>query len=845
MLKTTIAGLVARKLRLFTTALAVLLGVALVAGTFVLTDTIDRTFRDLFGNVYVHTDAVVRGRAAVESSTGSGLGDQHPPVDATLVRAVAAVPGVRAAEGNVMGYAQLVDKQGKAVGEPESALGLNWNRVAELNPFTLVTGRPPQAEDEIVIDKASADQAGFVVGDTATVLVHRGPQRLRVVGVVRFGSADSVASGSGVLFTQSAAQRLVAEPGRFDDISVVADRGVSQEQLRDRLAAALPGAGVVTGQAIVKEYERSVTNALKPLRKGLLVFALIALFVGSFIIYNTFSILVAQRGREMALLRAVGASRRQVLGSVLLEAVVVGLIAALLGVAAGIGVAAGLKALLAGFGLLDVPAGGLVLSPRTVLVALLTGVLVSAAAAVLPAHRAAKVPPVAALRDLARDGSGSSRRRVVIGAAVTVAGVASFSLGLLSDSKRAILPAGLGAAAVLIGVAVLGPVIARPVSRLIGAPLPALKGMPGRLARENAVRNPKRTSATAAALMIGVSLIAFVAILASSAKGSVDAQTDRTFAGDLRIDTGSFAALSPDLARRLARLPEVEAASGVRGNMAEIDGTMSDLVAVDPASYGRIVDLGVTRGRLEDLRRDGIAVLDTVARAKGWSVGDEVRVRFAATGERRLTVAAIFGDKQQVASSYVLGLPAYDANFPDRLDGQVLVKRAAGVEPGAARAAVERVTADYPAARLQDRAEYKRARSAEMDKEFGLVYVLLALAVLIALLGIANTLALSVFERTRELGLLRAVGMARRQVRAMVRWESVVIALLGTCMGLAIGLCFAWAVVEAVPDLGAMTVPVDQLAWSMLAAAVAGVLAAVLPARRAANLDVLGAISAE
>jgi putative ABC transport system permease protein len=404
---------------------------------------------------------------------------------------------------------------------------------------------------------------------------------------------------------------------------------------------------------------------------------------------------------------------------------------------------------------------------------------------------------------------------------------------------------GLGAAAVLVGVAVLGPVIARPVSRLIGAPLPALKGMPGRLARENAVRNPKRTSATAAALMIGVSLIAFVAILASSAKGSVDAQTDRTFAGDLRIDTGSFAALSPDLARRLARLPEVEAASGVRGNMAEIDGTMSDLVAVDPASYGRIVDLGVTRGRLEDLRRDGIAVLDTVARAKGWSVGDEVRVRFAATGERRLTVAAIFGDKQQVASSYVLGLPAYDANFPDRLDGQVLVKRAAGVEPGAARAAVERVTADYPAARLQDRAEYKRAESAEMDKEFGLVYVLLALAVLIALLGIANTLALSVFERTRELGLLRAVGMARRQVRAMVRWESVIIALLGTCMGLAIGLCFAWAVVEAVPDLGAMTVPVDQLAWSMLAAAVAGVLAAVLPARRAANLDVLGAISAE
>jgi putative ABC transport system permease protein len=840
MLKTTIKGLVARKLRLFATALAVLLGVAFMAGTFVLTDTIARTFHDLFGSVYVHTDAVVRGRAALEPSAFEA---QRPRVDTTLIRAITGVPGVRAAEGNVFDYAQLVDGQGRAVGKAESAYGLNWNQVGGLNPFNLVAGRAPQADDEVAINKAGADQGNFAVGDTATVLVHAGPRRLRIVGIVRFGTADSIASGNGVLFTQAAAQRLMAEPGKFDDISVVADEGVSQEQLRDRLATALPGADVVTGKAMLAENDRTIKKAVKGLNQGLLAFALIALFVGSFIIYNTFSILVAQRGREMALLRAIGASRRQVLGSVLLEAVVVGLIAALLGVAAGVGVAVGLRALLSRSGL-EIPAGGIVLAPRTVLVSLLVGVLVSAASAVLPARKAAKAPPISALRDLAHDSAGRSRRRVVVGVAVTAAGVTALSLGLLLDPKRMLL-VGLGAATIFIGVAVLGPVIAAPASRFIGAPLPAIKGMPGTLARENAIRNPKRTSATAAALMIGVSLVAFITIFGSSTKRTLTADIDKTFTSDFLIDTGSFAALSPDLAKRLARLPEVQAASGVRSNMAEVDGATSDLVAVDPASYGRIADLGITKGRLEDLDSDGIAVLDTVATAKGWSVGEDIGVRFAETGERRLTVAAIFSHTQNPASSYLIGMSAYDANFSDRLDGSVLVKRAEGVSPGAARAALERVTADYPTARLQDRAEYKQARSAEIDRDLGLLYVLLALAVLIALLGIANTLTLSVFERTRELGLLRAIGMARRQVRAMVRWESVIIALFGTCMGLVIGLFFSWAMVKAVPDQAALTVPVGQLAAGTLVAALAGVIAAVFPARRAARLDVLAAISTE
>jgi putative ABC transport system permease protein len=845
MLATTIKGLAARKLRLFATALAVLLGVAFMAGTFVLTDTIDKTFHDLFGSVYAHTDAVVRGRAATPSPASAGLDGQRPPVKEALVGTITRIPGVQAAEGNVMGYAQLVDKRGKAVGKVTSAFGFNWNRVPALNPFSLATGRAPLADDEVVIDKASADRAGFAVGDTVTVLVQAGPQRLRVVGITRFGTADSVASGSGVLFTQAAAQHLLGEPGRFDDVGVTADPGVSQEQLRDRLAVALPYADAVTGKEIVAENQRTLRPILKLLNRALLVFALIALFVGSFIIYNTFSIVVAQRGREMALLRAIGASRRQVLGSVLLEAVVVGLLAALLGVATGIGVAVGLRTLLVGLGFFDIPAGGIVLLPRTVAVSLLTGVLVSAASAVLPARRAAKVPPVAALRDLARDTTGHSRRRVVIGTAVIAAGAASLSFGLVARSNDGILPAGVGAAVIFVGVVVLGPVIARPAGQLIGAPLSALKGMTGTLARENAVRNPRRTASTAAALMIGVSLVAFITILASSARGAADAQVDKTFAGDFLLDAGGFPALSPDLARRLDRLPEVEAASGVRSNLVEVDGASTDLVAVDPSSYGGIVDLGVTEGRLQDLDGDGIAVLDTVARARGWSVGDKVRVRFPATGERRLTVAMTFRNKQYMSSSYVLGMRAYDANFGDHLDSQVLVERAPGVSLSAARAAVERVTADYPTARVQDRAEYKQAQYGEINRTLGLVYVLLALAVLIALLGIANTLALSVLERTRELGLLRAVGMARRQVRAMVRWESVIIALFGTGMGLAIGLFFSWALVKAGPDQATLTVPLGQLVAITLVAALAGVVAAILPARRASRLDVLAAIATQ
>jgi putative ABC transport system permease protein len=396
-------------------------------------------------------------------------------------------------------------------------------------------------------------------------------------------------------------------------------------------------------------------------------------------------------------------------------------------------------------------------------------------------------------------------------------------------------------------VAALGPVIARPASRLIGAPLSALMGMPGRLARDNAIRNPKRTAAAAAALMIGVSLVCFITIVASSSKASSAAHIDKAFTGDFVIDAGSpgLGGLSHDLAERLDRLPEVKAASGLRQGSAQIGGTTVDLFAVDPATYGKIVDLDLTQGRLEDLDHDGIAVRDTVATARGWSIGTRVPVRFAQTGEQQLTVAAIYHAKN-VAGDHVVGLAAYQANLADRFDRNVLVAKADGVRVADARAAISKVTADYPTAKLHDQTEYKQAQAARVDRVVNLVYVLLALAVLIALLGIANTLALSILERTRELGLLRAVGMTRRQLRSMVRWESVIIALLGAFLGLAIGLLAGWAMVTATADEGAkLQLPAGQLAAVALLAALAGMLAAVLPARRASRLNVLAAIATE
>ena len=850
MLRIALKGLLARKRRLTTSALAVVLGVAFMAGTFVLTDTVNRTFDNLFASVYRGTDVVVRAQAAFTGP--QGMGAQRGRVDASLAGRVATVPGVAAVEGETQGYARLTGSNGKALGNPAAgapALGVNWASVPQLNPFTLVSGRAPAAPDEIAIDRQSARQGKLAVGDTTTVLTQGPPQKMKIVGVVRFGDADSPGGASVVLFTPSTAQRLVGERGKYDSIAVVGARGSTQPGLAAQVARVLPpGTEAVTGATLIKETQGQMRQAMSYFTTLMLVFAVVALLVGAFIIYNTFSITVAQRTRENALFRALGASRSQVLRSVLLEALLVGLAASIVGLASGVAVAVGLKALLSvmGFG---IPAGGIVFLLRTAVVSILAGVAVTMVAAWFPARQAGKVPPVAAMRDVTVDETGrASVRRLAVGIGLTSAGAVTLLVGLFARPANALSLVGVGALLIFLGVSALGRILAVPLSRVIGWPLPHLRGVSGTLARQNAMRNPKRTAASASALMIGVSLVGFITIFASSTKASINTTIDRAFTGDFIIDSGAglTGGLDPSLARRLNELPQVQAATGIRLGVARIDGSVQMLLGVDPVTGLQLFDVKPLQGRAGDLGPSAIAVYKDVARDKHLRIGHTIPVVFKDTGPPRLRVAMIYGENRP-AGNYVLGTAAFGANFASDYDAQVFVKKAPGVSTATALAAVQRVAGEYAGAKVMDQSAYKAEQAKSVDQLLSFMYVLLGLAIFIALMGIANTLALSIFERTRELGLLRAVGMTQAQLRSTIRWESVIIALQGTVLGLAVGVFFGWAMVRALSAQGInqFAVPVGSLAVIAALAALSGVLAAVLPGRRAARLDILRAVASE
>ena len=844
MLKLTLKELLGRKVRLLTTGIAVMLGVAFMAGTLVLGDTVSKTFDDLFATVNEGVDAQVRGEEAFEDEFG---GSQRARVDAALVETVEGVEGVDRANGEIEGYAQITGADGEPVGDPSNGpptFGRNW--IDDPNyPFVLVEGRQPEADDEVVIDKGTADEGELAVGDRTTVQVQAGAVEVEVVGIARFGEVDSPGGSSNVMFTSEAAQELIAEPGRFDAINVIAEEGVSQAAVRDAIASELPGGvEVVTGDTVTQEDQDAIGEFVGFFSTFLLVFAVIALIVGSFIIYNTFSIIVAQRTKEMALLRAVGASRRQVLSAVVLEAVVVGLVASVVGLVAGIAVAAGLKGLLDVIGL-DVPAGPLVVDSGTIVTSFVAGTLVCLLSALVPAVRASRVPPLAAMRDVAVDRSGRSKVRIGAGVVITLLGVLSLFGGLSGESDTALQQVGLGAFLVIVGVAVLGPAFSAPLAGLLGAPLRRWRGMSGGLAQENAKRNPSRTATTASALMIGVALVGFIAILASSIKASIDTAVDEQFVGDLVIDSGTFGfgGLPPELADRLNELPEVDVATGVRVVPMEIDGSGVTAASVDPETVEAILDLRIVEGSLADLDATSIAVLEDEATEKGLEIGDTVPVRFAETGVKELRVAVIH-DSPEIGGTWFVGQAVAEENLADQFDFQVYVTLVDDADP-AGRAAVQAVVDDYATAELQDLTEFKEAQAAQIDPILSLIYVLLFFSVIIAMFGIATTLALSIFERTRELGLLRAVGMTRGQLRATVRWESVIISLLGTLLGLGIGVFFGWALVTALEDEGfnSLAIPWGTLIVVTLLAALFGVLAALRPAHRAAKLDVLGAIA--
>jgi putative ABC transport system permease protein len=848
MLRTTLKNLAAHKFRLFATSLAVMLGVAFTTGTLVLTDTIQKTFDDLFADTYEDTDAVVRAEGAFDSE---GI-EQRGRVDASLLDTVAAVDGVGDAQPDVRGYAQLVDEDGDVVGDPENGpptLGGNWIDSDELNGFQIAEGNPPSSDDEVVIDKKSADDTGYRVGDAAQVLVKGGPQNVTIAGIAKFGDADSPGGSSFVLFTLEAAQQLIAEPGKFDGILIVADDEISQIEIVDRIAPELPtGTEAVTGAEITEESQDDVQESLGFFNTFMLVFAVIALLVGGFIIFNTFFITVAQRTRENALLRALGAKKRQVLVSVLLEALAVGLIASIVGIAVGIIVALALKALIGAFGF-ELPSGSLVLTANTIIISIIAGVGVTLVAAISPARKAGKVPPVAAMREVAVGSTGyGSTQRIIVGCALLVLGGAALGFGLFGSSDDPVPLVGAGVLLVFFAVATLGRTVALPLSRFIGWPLPRLFGIRGKLARENAMRNPKRTAATASALMIGVGLVAFISIFAASAKASFGTVIDRAFSGDFVVTSpAGFASggLDPSLATSLNELPEVEVAGAIRAGVAEIDGSTEQVLAASDEAF-ELIDVDPVAGSPADLGAATIAVFEDVAEDKNLSVGDRVPVVFKDSGRKELTVAMIYGE-QQPAGEWLLGTETYEANVDDQYDFQVFVRKADGVDTPTARTAIEQVADGYPGAKVLDQTGYEGDQTMFIDQLLGLIYAMLLLAIFIALLGIANTLALSTIERTRELGLMRAVGTTRSQLRSMIRWESVIIAIQGTLLGLVVGVLFGWALVAALADEGIETfqLPVVTLVVIVVLAVFAGVLAAVWPARRAAKLDVLSAIATE
>jgi putative ABC transport system permease protein len=838
MLAATLKGLVAHRLRLALTALAVVIGVAFVAGTLMVTDSINRAFDSVFTSAYQGTDAVVRGK---EAFSGAGNG----PVPADLVPVVAGVDGVRAAQGFFQEPARILKPDGKGIGGGgPPVFGQPWSGDPDLSSLRVVAGRAPTGPRDVVLDTNSAGEGGFQLGQSVRIELPGGVQSFNLVGLVAFGTGGNLGGATIAAFEDATAKRVLKWDGQYDEIDAAADSGVSQTELAGRIARALPAtAEVVTGDQAASDAKSDIDEGLGFLRTALLVFAAIALFVGAFIIVNTFSIIVAQRTRELALLRALGATPGQVTRMVRIEALIVGLVSSVIGLFAGIGLAKGLVALFDAIGA-ELPAAGLRITAGTVLISIVLGTSITLLASYGPSRRAARVSPMAALRDSALPEAASAWRRLALGAVATALGVVVLLVGLAGDVSQPAVFVGAGALLVFIGVGALSPLFARPAARILGWPLSKL-GIASRLGRENAMRNPRRTASTAAALMIGLGLVTFVSIFASSVKSTLGAALKGSVTAGVVVSSENFEGLSPDVAARLRQVPQVAAASEVRFGPWQAGSSTKDLQAVDPATIERVSDLGLSPGAAQGLAAGGVLVYAREARKDGLEVGDTLAMRLPIGGVRRLRVAGTYTRGQFLWGNYLISLRLYERGYPIQRSDPVLLAAAPGVSETQLRTAASAALSGFPSARAQTPDEWQKEVEGFLDSLLNLIYALLGLAIIIAVLGIVNTLALSILERTREIGLLRAVGLGRRQTRSMVRSEAVIVAVFGALLGLVVGLFFGWAMTRAIEELTEFTIPWTTLAIFVALSALAGVLAALGPARRAARMDVLRAIATE
>jgi putative ABC transport system permease protein len=844
-------GLLGRKLRSVLTAFAIVLGVATVSGTYVLTDSISHAFDNIFSGIYRGTDVAITGKAAFDLSGDSGA--LPPAFDESLLTKVRALPGVEAAIGGVAGEAQLIGTNGKVIqfgGAPNLGFSVDPTQ-PRFNSLSLVEGRWPHA-NELVVDTSTAGKKHLQIGSTIRVEAEGRAERMRISGLVKFGSVASIGGATLAGFDLRTAQQLFHKPGKLDQIRVASKPGVTKQALIAQIRPILPPETEVrSGAAQAQKDAKDTKGFLSFLQTFLLSFGGVALFVGAFVIANSLSITIAQRTREFATLRTLGASRRQVLRSVLVESTVIGVIASVVGLFLGLALAKGLFALFQAVGF-TLPNSGLLLKPRTIVVALVVGIVVTVVASLRPALRATRVPPIAAVREGATLPPGRfARYRGVGSGSLAILGFAGLAFGLFGpglSTTQILLFMGVGALLIFFGVGLFASHLVTPLAGVIGAPGARIGGAPGVLARENAQRNPQRTGSTAAALMVGLALVTLVAMLAQGIRSSFFGSVDKLWATDYAVTAqNNYSPIPTNVEKPLRGLAGVNEVVGVRAGEAKIFGNTESLTAVDPGA-SHMFNLEWKQGSqasMDTLSAHGAFVDDGFAKDHHLQLGSRVQLLVPNGSKPTFRINGIF--KPPTGGSPFGPLTISSAAF-DRVTSQprdlfVFLTIDGGVTP-ANTAKLDRALASFPNAKVQDEKQFKNNQASGLNSVLNILYVLLALSVLVSLFGIVNTLVLTVFERTRELGMLRAVGMTRSQVRRMIRYESVITALIGAAIGIALGIVLAVLLIARV-DFINLAWPITSLLIFVVAAVLVGLIAAIFPARRASRLNVLEALQYE
>ncbi|MGW7756426.1 ABC transporter permease [Streptomyces violaceusniger] len=846
MLRTALRNVLAHKARLLMTVLAVMLGVAFVAGTLVFTNTISDAYQKSSQKGFKGVDVAIAPDKKDDDSANPG---DAPRLSQQLLDKAAKAPGAGSAFGVVKGNAALADKKGDLLGGGFSNVGGNYYPGADgKDPrYTMTEGRAPKAAGEIALDSKTAERGEYKAGDSIRVSVD-GPVRTeKVVGVFTTDDGNVAAGGTLALYDTVTAQKLFAKPGQFDEIDVKAAAGTSQATLKSAIDKVLPEqAKATTGKKLAKDQAKAIEDGMSSMQTAMLVFAGIALFVGIFIIVNTFSMLVAQRTKELALMRAVGATRRQVTRSVLIEATFVGAVAAVVGLAAGVGIGAALRSVLNSSGA-NVPDGPLIVAPTTVLVSVLVGVVVTVLSAWLPGRRAAKIPPVAAMNSV--HAAPTTRGLVVrntIGSILAAAGIALVvaGAGMGGDGQG---PMAFGAAVLVIGVFVLTPLLSRP---LIAAASPVLRlfGMPGKLARQNAVRNPRRTAATASALMVGLTLITGMTVIAGSMQKGIDKMAADGLKSDYVVSMGGTTPrpMSPDVSKTLAKVPEVTAISSLRSSPARVAGDTDTLTGVDPKAIKDLVNVDFTEGSFGALGGTKVLIDDKIADENHWKVGSTIPVTYEDGSSGRLTVGGVYEGNQMIRG-VMLDNATVTPHMTTVADFQVMLKTKGGATQDT-KDLLKKTLGENPAIKIQNKQDTSDEIASAFTLMLNMLYGLLGMAVIVAVLGVINTLAMSVFERSKEIGMLRAIGLDRAGIKRMVRLESLVISLFGGVLGLGLGVFFGWAAGELIAtELPSyeLVLPWARMGLFVLMSALVGVIAALWPARRASKLNMLAAIKAE